>query len=183
MKLKLRFWSKFESWESLELGELKFILRKKPKLRKVRVWLSPKKKLEKLKLENFSPHSTLRVRVGFFHFRTVKVDLKLAKSSQLWPTLKVGPTFFCLCPWQISGNLYILEFDHLTKKDLVLKDYLQAKSCDIVLVGYDFSHLTIQISCTYQTMAYHWAAYFWNNNIFRNMQYWIKATISPAHKT
>ena len=96
MKLKLRFWSKFESWESLELGELKFILRKKPKLRKVRVWLSPKKKKEKLKLEKFSPHSTLRVRVGFFHFRTVKVDLKLAKSSQLWPTLKVGPTFSCL---------------------------------------------------------------------------------------
>ena len=52
--------------------------------------------MEKLKLENFSPHSTLRVRVGFFHFFKVKVDLKLAKSSQLWPTLKVGPTFFCL---------------------------------------------------------------------------------------
>jgi hypothetical protein len=53
MKLKLRFWSKFESWESLELGELKFILRKKPKLRKVRVWLSPKKKVGKVKVRKF----------------------------------------------------------------------------------------------------------------------------------
>ena len=34
IELKLRFWSKFESWESLELGELKLISRKKHKVKK-----------------------------------------------------------------------------------------------------------------------------------------------------
>ena len=80
-KLKLSLWSKFESWESLELGELKFLFQKKRKVKKVRVWFS-QKKLEKLKLENFAPKATLKVRVEFF-FSKLKFDLKLAKSVQL----------------------------------------------------------------------------------------------------
>ncbi len=83
-------------------------------------------------MENFSPHSTLRVRVGFFHFFKVKVDLKLAKSGQLSLTLKVGLAFFCLCDavntlfqkrafpmpaqWTEVGNIPLILVDNLKKE-------------------------------------------------------------------
>ena len=81
-KLKLSFWSKFESWESLELGELKFLFQNKCKVKKVRVWFS-QKKVGKVKVRKFAPKATLKVGVENFYFSKLKLDLKLAKSVQL----------------------------------------------------------------------------------------------------
>ncbi len=70
---------------------MKFLFQKKRKVKIVRVWFSQKKKLEKLKLENFAPTATLKVRVDFF-FRVI-VGVKVSKKRPTLTNFESWPSF------------------------------------------------------------------------------------------